>query len=279
MESVKVAFLSVGHGDSTVIIFPDRKSGAVIDTPKAQITLDYLVDNNIESLKWVMISHSHVDHIHGIVNLIDQLYLNNKIVETIYYNRDTIKIFQEQKRKGRFRTTLDDLLRLIEDGIIKNPGLPATINSSFAPIDGVEIKIIYPSHDDITRTVVHSKNVNDASVVVHLCYGQNSILFTGDLSENGWNWLKARNQNITSNILKFPHHGSWFESVPNFINGINPQYIIISCGDTSDTKYGLPARKTMDFLNMKNIKIFTTKSSHQEFIITLETIRIPSSGN
>ena len=74
MESIKVAFLSVGHGDSTVIIFPGRKTGAVIDTPKAQITLDYLLDNSIDHLKWIMISHSHVDHVSGIIELIESFF-------------------------------------------------------------------------------------------------------------------------------------------------------------------------------------------------------------
>lgn len=275
MESIKVAFLNVGHGDSTVIIYPDKKSAAVIDTPKALITYDYLLKNNIDYLRWVMISHSHVDHTNGIIDLIKQFHTGEKIIEIIYYNRDTIKrAAQAQKDNNKYLILLKQILHLIDEGIVKNPGLPATINATFDPIDGVAITIMHPSHDDITRTVVHSNDANDASVVIRLCYGRYSILFTGDLSENGWNWLKARNQHITCNILKFPHHGSWFESLPDLIHEINPQYVIISYGETSETRYGLPDRKTIDYLNTKNIKTFTTRFSHQEFIINSETIQV-----
>ncbi|MBN2090453.1 hypothetical protein JW964_12640, partial [candidate division KSB1 bacterium] len=150
-------------------------------------------------------------------------------------------------------------------------------NSKFSPIDGVTVKIIHPSHDDITRAIVQSNNVNDASVVVRLCYGQYSVLFTGDLSEKGWQWLISRNQCIHSDILKFPHHGSWFGSLPGFINEVNPKYIVLSYGECSDTKYNLPSSKTIDFLKSNSMKILTTKLFHQEFVITSLTILPPSS--
>ncbi len=277
MESIKIAFLNVGHGDSSVIIYPDKKSAAVIDTPEAHITYDYLLKNNIDYLRWVMISHSHVDHTNGIIDLIKQFHAGERIIEIIYYNRDTIeRAANDQKNKQKYLILLKQILHLIDKGIIKNPGLPATLNSTFTPIDGVTVKIIHPSHDDLTREIVQSNNVNDASVVVRLCYGHYSVLFTGDLSEKGWNWLKSRNQCITANILKFPHHGSWFEGIPDLIKAINPQYIILSYGANSENQYGLPSKETLNYLNMKNFKQFSTKFSHQEFIITPDSMQICS---
>lgn len=278
MNAIKVAFLNVGHGDSTVIIYPDQKSAAVIDTPKALVTYDYLLKNNIDYLRWVMISHSHIDHTNGIIDLIKQFHTREKIIETIYYNRDTIKRATEaQKDKDKYLILLKQILHLVDEGIVQNPGLPATTSSTFNPVDGVEIKILHPSHDDITRAMVHSNNVNDASVVVHLCYGQNFILLTGDLSENGWKWLKSRYQNIYSDILKFPHHGKWFEGIHGILQKINPQYIILSYGEASETTYGLPSKETLNYLNKRSLKTVTTNFSHQEFIVTSDAIQFCSS--
>jgi len=168
---------------------------------------------------------------------------------------------------------LRDILSLIERNIIQNPGRPAIISSTFETDGNIGIKILHPDHDDITKAITSPYKKNDTSVVVQLLFGKFSILFTGDLSAHGWKWLKARNSNLCSNILKYPHHGAWFKNVPDLIDEINPQYVILSYGKPSEKKYKLPAPETINYLKTKKIKTFSTKSSHQKFVITLKSIR------
>lgn len=273
MKSVKIGFLSVGHGDSSVIIFPDGKSAAVIDTPKAQITFDYLVEHKIDSLKWVIISHTHADHSNGIIDLIKHFHKQRGTIEIIYYNRDTISENQKNRYKNRYIVLLREILSLINRNIVQNPGKPALMSSTFDTNENITIKILHPDHDDITKAIACSHRKNDASVVVQLLFGKFSILFTGDLSAHGWKWLKARNLNLSSDILKYPHHGAWFKDIPDLIDNINPQYVILSYGESSEKRYSLPAPVTINYLKTKKIKTFSTKSSHQEFAITLRSIK------
>jgi competence protein ComEC len=246
----------------------------VIDTPKACITFDYLLDNNIENLHWIMISHSHFDHSNGIIDLVKQLSNNGRSVERIYYNLDSliIKTANERLDNNRYLLLLRQIKSLIDGGLIRNPGMLAITGTHIIPVDGVEFQILHPSLEDIGSAIT-ANNVNHASVVVRICYEKNSILFTGDLSENGWELLLKRNSKLGADILKFPHHGSWFKTVPDLLKKISPQYVILSCGETSEVQYGLPSKKTIEFLTEQGVDCYVTKNSHQEFIIDAETIR------
>jgi len=265
MNFVKVAFLNVGHGDSSVIIFPDGKTGAVIDTPKAKVTIEYLNENKIKFLQWIIISHSHLDHTEGIIDVI-----KNFGVQTLYYNQDRLTNHKDR----RYKLLLNDILSLIDRGVIKQPGKAADTSSTFNSFQNVITEILYPSHDDFSRAkATSSSDINDLSVVVQISFGKFSVLFTGDLSEQGWKWLKSRNFDLKSDILKYPHHGSWFKSIPELIDSVNPEYVILSYGETSENKYKLPAHKTTACLTERKIQTFSTKVSHQEFMITTELIK------
>jgi len=273
MDSIKIAFLNVGHGDSSVIIFSDEKSAGVIDTPNAQITYDYLKKNNIICLKWVMISHTHNDHIYGIVGLIEQFKQEGGIIETLYYNYDDIRFKNQNNKNTRYKVFLQRIRSLKEQNIIKNHTKPAIISISFNPIKDIHVEILHPAYEDIGEILPSPNRKNDTSVVVKILFGKVSILFTGDLSEEGWKWLKSRNFDLKSDILKYPHHGSWFESIPELIDSVNPQYVILSYGETSEKKYRLPAHETTACLTERKIQTFSTKVSHQEFMITTELIK------
>jgi len=269
MNFVKVAFLNVGHGDSSVIIFPDGKTGAVIDTPKSEVTFRYLNEKGVNSLKWVIISHTHIDHAEGIIDLIKRFNSQCGTIETLYYNCDKIVTCEN---KNRYILLLRDICSLMEQNIVKNSGKPATILSTINSVEGTAMKILHPDHDDITKVLI-SPNRNNASVVIKVSFGKFSVLFTGDLSREGWKWLKSRNFDLKSDILKYPHHGGWFESIPELIDSVNPEYVILSYGETSENKYKLPAHKTTACLTERKIKTFSTKISHQEFMITTELIK------
>ncbi len=68
-EEVRVAFLDVGQGDSTVIVLPDQTTAIVVDCPSKKVTIDYLEENGIVRLSHVFVSHSDSDHIGGMVDL------------------------------------------------------------------------------------------------------------------------------------------------------------------------------------------------------------------
>ncbi len=271
MDSIRIAFLCVGHGDSAVLIFPNGETAAIIDTPKARITLEYLKQNNINTLKWVFLSHTHLDHANGIVDVIKEFHKHGGMIETLYINRETIEMPSNDKKSQR-RNLFRDILSLRAQGIVKNHLEQAStlINNTF---DDVLFKILHPEYEDFFKIAESPIRKNDVSVVLQFVYKGRSILFTGDLSSCGWQWLKARENDIQSDILKYPHHVGWFDDIPEFIQAIEPQYAILSYGEQSVKNYHQPVQKVIQYLEKMGIRVNSTMNSHIEFIVTKESIR------
>lgn len=157
---------------------------------------------NLDEIKVdkLFITHPHYDHINGIRNLIRRNYLENtEIWVNLYYSwPDSYydKLLEELK-------TLN--ISLIE---------PKVSNSNN------QIEILYPNNT-ILRTlpkntqsypqysIVPTNKINNSSVVYKLNLGNKSMIFPGDLEEEGWNdvvncqpFLKR------STFYCISHHGS-----------------------------------------------------------------------
>ena len=71
---------------------------------------------------------------------------------------------------------------------------------------------------------------NDASAILRLTYAGRSILFTGDVEEEGIRRLLSLEPDPKADILIAPHHGS---AVPNTLEAARrgqPEHIIASSG-------------------------------------------------
>ncbi|MDR1700199.1 MAG: MBL fold metallo-hydrolase, partial [Lachnoclostridium sp.] len=102
----------------------------------------------------------------------------------------------------------------------------------------------------------YGKNANNASVGIVLSHGNNQFIFTGDAEEESeYNMLRS-NENIGADVYKVSHHGSKSATSIEFLDRVNPQYAVISCGD--DNSYGHPHEQTLDRLHSKNISLFRT---------------------
>lgn len=83
------------------------------------------------------------------------------------------------------------------------------------------------------------------------------VLFTGDISYKIEKLLinKYKN-NLKSDILIVPHHGSITSSSEEFIGVVNPQYAIISAGYMN--RYNHPHQKILHRYTNLGIKILNT---------------------
>ena len=93
-----------------------------------------------------------------------------------------------------------------------------------------------------------------------------SFLFTGDASseveevlvrDDGYGFLKEKKVELSSTeILKVAHHGSVNSSSLEFLNYLNLQTAVISCG--KDNAYGHPADSVLDKLQMVGADVYRT---------------------
>jgi beta-lactamase superfamily II metal-dependent hydrolase len=93
-----------------------------------------------------------------------------------------------------------------------------------------------------------SHTINGHSVILRMKYGNVRFFFAGDLNEEAEHLLvehaKSGEQDIQSEILKVPHHGSGDFS-NDFLAAIKPMVSIVSSGDESEIKEYIHPRATL----------------------------------
>lgn len=104
-----------------------------------------------------------------------------------------------------------------------------------------------------------SGNLNSYSIVLKVTYGDNSFLFTGDAEDMNERAMVQAGLNLMTDVLYIGHHGSNTSSIPSFLDAINPEFGVISCGQ--DNKYGHPHQDVLNRLNERNVQVFQTSSN------------------
>ena len=240
-DSIKIAFLDVGQGDSTVVVLPDNTTAVVVDSPAKSPTIDYLESSGIVTLSHVFLTHTDGDHVGGIVDLVSNF---QQVEGTILaWNLDTYRV-----REGNRRTTLRKLLGLRERRGLK---LAEPRTGTQYALQGLIMDVLHPDTSDLYEAQVDD-NPNDASVLLKLRFGKYRALLTGDIQAQGWFWVVKRGPNLKADLLKFPHHGAWYKpddtqpSLENVMSLVDPRVAIISVG--SNSNYDHPDDRTVEML-------------------------------
>jgi beta-lactamase superfamily II metal-dependent hydrolase len=106
----------------------------------------------------------------------------------------------------------------------------------------------YELHEEKFKSLDASHTINGHSIVLKLTFGGFSFLLTGDLNDQAERILtRAHNRgdiNLTSDILKTPHHGSADFSAA-FLQAVAPVISVVSSGDESPEKEYIHPRATL----------------------------------
>lgn len=236
-DLLKVYFLDVGQADSILMI--QQKEAILIDAGNnkdGEKVVKLIQEKGIEKLNYVIGTHPHEDHIGGLDDVIreidcEKIYLPKIQANTKTYE-DVLKAIQEKDKK---------------------------INS----FQKGETFLIGQSKVEImTDSILEKNNLNLASNIIRLEYGEISFLFTGDAevkNENTRTWPQT-------NILKVGHHGSTTSTSSQFLEQIKPQYSIISVGKDND--YGHPKEKVLERLKKKKSQVYRTDENGTITILT-----------
>ena len=95
-------------------------------------------------------------------------------------------------------------------------------------------------------------------MVLKIVYDQVSILFTGDIEKEAERYLvrKLPLSDISSTILKAPHHGSKNSGSSAFLRAVRPEVTVISTRRQS--WYPMPAPSTLKRLEALPTRIYRT---------------------
>ena len=95
---------------------------------------------------------------------------------------------------------------------------------------------------------------NDMSIVVRIEYGDTAFIITGDAEYTSEYMMIDSQATLKADVLRLGHHGSYTSTSQEFLDAVDPDYAVISCGYRNS--YGHPHQETLD--KLKNIVLYRT---------------------
>lgn len=234
LQELKIYFIDVGQGDSTLIITPNLKTILIDGGEENNTLVNYLLDRRIKTIDYVLISHFDSDHCDGLIEVIEKLKVKNILISEQSYYSEEYKNIAQIINKIKINT------------IFVKQGDTLKIDKN------VQIEILYPPQE------LEYDDLNNNSIVAKLKYKNFSMLFTGDIEKSEENLLQkyGNTEKLKSTVLKVPHHGSKTSSSEEFLKMVNPQIALIGVG--KDNNYGHPNATVIERLEAINCKIYRT---------------------
>ncbi|OGU03361.1 MAG: DNA internalization-related competence protein ComEC/Rec2 [Gemmatimonadetes bacterium RBG_16_66_8] len=235
---LRLSFLSVGQGDSTVIEFPGA-AVMVVDGGGLWGGFDigerciapYLWRRKIAHVDVLVLTHPQLDHYGGLGFL-----ARTFAPDALWWNG----VPGSGQSFEAFRS------------VVESAGVPAlAVRRGFRRvIGGVDVRVLSPGESG-------AASLNDSSVTLRLQYGSTTVLLPGDLEAEGERRLvTVEREWLRSAVLKIPHHGSRTSSTSPFLDAVAPSWAVISAG--YENRFGLPHRQTLEAYRARGVHVWRT---------------------
>jgi competence protein ComEC len=221
-----LTLLDIGQGLSAVV--QTRTHTLVFDTgPRLSASFDmgdsvvvpFLHSINTKKIDMLVVSHSDNDHIGGAAAVMSQL-------PVLSVKTSAVKFFAHA-----------DLC----------------LRGDAWTWDGVNFSFLYPTQETLNKD-------NNSSCVLRVASGKQQILLTGDIEKLAEKDLAANEQgNLPATILIAPHHGSKTSAVKNFVNLVDPKYVLFATGYRN--RYHFPHPSVVKLYQEKNVIAYNTAAT------------------
>lgn len=226
----RVTFLDVGQGDSALIQFPDGET-VLIDGGRRFERFDmgrgvigpFLLNQGIRRLDHVIATHPQQDHVGGLPWIIRHLEVGEFWHTGIERSEP---LFKELRQAVAERKVQDHIATRGEE-VVQGKFCRLTVLNPISAQDSSGGSI-----QSLSGTFL-----NNASVVVQLICGQQSIVFAADIETDGLHRLTAMGQTPVT-VLKVPHHGARSSLDREWLWLARPRYAVFSVG--RHNSYGHP---------------------------------------
>jgi len=232
-DNLNIYFLSVGQGDSELVVLPGGIRVLIDGGPNDKVSDDLasILPQTDRYIDLVIDSHPHPDHFVGLINVL-KFY---KVGAFIYNGRDG--------GPGAWQ----ELLKVAEENKVPVEILAA--NDKIRYKDS-EFDILSPD-----KNFINKKDLNETSLVALLKSGSFKALFVGDAGAEVEKYLLSKKIDVSADVLKVGHHGSKYSSIEAFLQSVSPKIAAIEVGKNT---FGHPTPETLSRLAIVGAKVFRT---------------------
>ena len=225
-----VHFIDVGQG--LAILVQSGGENLLYDggnRSHADEVVQYLKNQEVETIDYMISSHYDEDHLGGLVKCLDNFEVDHVLGSDYVHTSDLFNTFMNTATANAITVEYPAVGDTYEFG-----------TGSFT--------VMAPSGI--------SKNSNDNSVVIRLVNGDNSFMFMGDAEETSEQDMISTGMNLDCDVLCLGHHGSASSTSWDLLEASTPSWAVVSCG--KGNSYGHPTAETMGKLSDMDIPVFRT---------------------
>lgn len=232
--TMEVHFLDVGHGDSTLILCGENAMMIDCgDETQGKKLRDYLTEQNVEVLDYLILTHPDKDHIGGAPAILTEFPVGQ------VFCTDYDKGSELQER------LLQTLARQRMEAPQPEVGAEYQLGEAWFTVLGPGRKY---------------EESNDASIALLLHFGENTFLFTGDAEKDAeMDMVENSGQpglSLKADVYQVGHHGSKSSSKKKFLSAVSPEFAVISCDYQGEKEN--PDAEVLERLREAKVRVFRT---------------------
>ena len=230
-NALEITFLDVGEGEA--IFLKSAGQTALIDSGNplsGAVVTDFLKARGVNSLDKVIITHPHLDHMGGVFQILPRFTVKQR-----YDNG------QNADPKNHLYRWYRQAYRNVNYQALK-PGDRLTLGEA-------EILVLNSTQPD-------RSSWNKNSLVLMVSHRESRALLMADADASVEQKLLDQGALLSANLLKLGHHGHSDATTETFLQGVSPDFAVISINE--DNARGYPSKKILNRLEEHSIKTLTT---------------------
>ncbi len=216
-DNLTLTVLDVGHGQAILAQLPDKTS-ILFDAGSlhrsdigTKIVVPFLNYSGINKIDQLVISHNDTDHINGIPEITEYCKVDRVCANNAFF-----------KRKDKWGTA-----GFLRDNLEKQGFSIESLDRNLNIDSTAGIRTLWPIGQSNNE---YQLSDNDQSQVLLIEFAGRRILLCSDIEAFAQNKIMQLYPDLRADVVVVPHHGSTKTSDAKFLESLEPDILIFSCG-------------------------------------------------